>query len=291
ALLRGYLVLAALFVAYLLGQPFGRYAWISALLAGLFFALYPYLVYRSLRFNAANTVYRGLSFQFHGRAGAAYLVYLLAMLSVPLTLGLSYPAVVWLQRRYLLQNLAYGTARSRFEGDMGPVYTIFLVALAVAAGAGIVLAAGVFALFLLPGLRGGLENLIRAPQDAALSVLLLAGAAYGLFLLLYGLLWQYLRAALLRYSLHDLYLGDTLRLRAGFSPLGLAWIGVSNTLAQLASLGLLTPWAAVRRSRYLLSGVQVQTISDLESFSADLTPAPSAFGEAAHEFFNFDLGF
>ena len=297
ALLRGFLLVGVLFVVYSVSQRVGAYQWISYVLAGLFFVLYPWLVYRSLRFNAASTVYRGLSFRFHGTARAAYVAYFLLLLSVPFTLGLTYPLALWMQRRYLLENGAYGTARTRWGKDVGPVYLSFLIALGIGVAVASSVALLIFAAFLLIGLSGSLDRLPRHPDTAAsgsAQVVLFFGLlalGYTVVLITYTALWQYIRSALLKYSLQDLYVGETLRLQATFSPVRLAWIGVSNLLAQVVSLGLLTPWAAVRRSRYLLGGIAVQSIASLDDFQADAGDSESALGEAAHEFFNFDLGF
>ncbi|WP_407539568.1 YjgN family protein [Deinococcus radiomollis] len=309
ALLRGFLLVGALFVVYTVSQQVPRYGWISAVLLLLFGALYPWLVYRSLKFNAANTVYRGLNFHFHGTAGGAYVAYLLILLSVPFTAGLTYPLAVWMQRRYLLQHAAYGTARTAWGKDVGPVYIIFLTAAGVSLGLGVVALLVVGLAALIAGQGGGLNDLLGTLKDSlntgasskrhgpqgsgAVLVGLAVGAGllYALFILASLALGQYVRAALLKYSLHDLYVGQTLRLQATFNPVRLAWIGTSNLVAQVFTLGLLTPWAAVRRTRYLLGGVQVQTIAGLADFAGDATPGESALGEAAHEFFNFDLGF
>lgn len=305
ALLRGFLLVGVLFVVYTVSQQVPRYQWVSGVLLLLFGALYPWLVYRSLKFNAANTVYRGLTFHFHGKVGGAYIAYLLILLSVPFTAGLTYPLAIWMQRRYLLENAAYGTARTGWGKDVGPVYLIFLTAVGVSLGLGLL---AVVAIFVVAAGAGGLSMLTdtlsnlgsgpstkhHGPDDAGaaiVGIIVAAVALYVLFILASLAIGQYVRAALLKYSLHDLYVGQTLRLQANFSPVRLAWINTSNLLAQVFTLGLLTPWAAVRRTRYLLGGVQVQTIAGLGDFSADATPSESALGEAAHEFFNFDLGF
>ncbi len=311
ALLRGFLLVGALFVVYTVTQQVERLQWIRFLLLGLFGVLYPWLVYRSLKFNAANTVYRGLNFHFHGKAGAAYVAYLFVMFTVPFTLGLTYPLAIWMQRRYVLEHAAYGTARARWGKEAGPVYIIFLTALGVSIGLGTLIAVIAGIAVAVTGASGGFESLGtvlgglgqtgtsgkghgQGGSGAGLAgALLIGGIAllYLTFILASLTLQQYIRAALLKFSLHDLYIGPTLRLQATFNPVRLAWISSSNLVAQLFTLGLLTPWAAVRHTRYLLEGVQVQTIAGLGDFAADATPTESALGEAAHEFFNFDLGF
>ena len=64
-----------------------------------------------------------------------------------------------------------------------------------------------------------------------------------------------------------------------------------HVAAQALTLGLATPWAAVRRARYVLSGMQVRALVPLDSFAADLTLGENALGEAATELLDINLGF
>ncbi|GAA5531653.1 YjgN family protein [Deinococcus aluminii] len=286
ALLRGYLIVGAFFLTYSVTANFDSTLWIAGGIGVLFFGLYPWLVMKSLRFVAASTTYRGLRFRYHGKAGGAYLAYGLANIAALLTGGLALPWAWFMQRRYQVQNAAYGSARASFRGDVGDFYVIGLTGLAVGIGGAVLLAVPVFALLFLlsdlPGLGTG---------SLSLGVLLALLTAYLAFLALYAVAWQYVRAATLRYVLNRVEVGGVVRTGATFSPWRLTWIGVSNTLAQILTLGLATPWAAVRRARYIAQGVQVRAIVSLDDFAADVTPPESALGEAATELLDINLGF
>jgi uncharacterized membrane protein YjgN (DUF898 family) len=292
ALLRGYLIAAGFFAAYLLSQNFSSLAWLTALLLLLFAGLYPWLTYRSLRFQAASTLHRGLGLRFHGRPRGAYAVYLWQMLLAALTLGLTYPLVVARQRRYALGQAAYGTAPVSFGGRTGQVYLIFLGGLMYALAAGIIifgLGTVVNQTPLTRTVRGWLSGAIRLglPLDSVLRLLGPAGA----LLLLGFVVGQYVRAGLLRWSTGELYIGRTLRLSTTISPLRLAWIGLSNLLLQIVTLGLLTPWTAVRRARYLSGHIALESVGDLDRFENDRQVSESALGEAASEIFSVEVGF
>ena len=53
----------------------------------------------------------------------------------------------------------------------------------------------------------------------------------------------------------------------------------------VASLGLLIPWAKVRRTRYILDNLTVGTDRSLDEFKADVDSDVTAVGDAATDFF------
>ncbi|WP_102127382.1 YjgN family protein [Deinococcus planocerae] len=290
ALLRGYLIVGAFFLTYTLATNLQFQGWeiVAGVIGVLFVALYPWLVMKSLRFLAVSTTHRGLRFRHHGRAGGAYTAYGLANVAAVLSGGLALPWAWFMQRRYQVENAAYGSARATFRGDVGDFYVIGLTGLAVAIGGGLLLAVPVIALLVGLGILGDFDVVGGLPGPGIIAgiVILYAG-----LLALYGVAWQYVRAATLRYVLNRVEVGGVVRTQATFSPWRLVWIGVSNTVAQVLTLGLATPWAAVRRTRYVMSGVQVRAIQSLDAFCADFTPEENALGEAATELLDINLGF
>lgn len=268
SLLWGYALAGSLFFTFWLTRNLAGWQWLSVALALLFYALYPWMLYRSLRFRAHNTAYRGLCFGFGAGAGQAYLLFGLLPLTYGLSLGLTVPLGQHLQRRFLMEGLRYGGGNGSFRGDAGPVYLFYLLTLGGALLGGLL----VLALWLL----------LRS-----------AGHGWGWWLSVpLALIWlgagQLLRAQLLRYTLEQAQLGASLRLRVRFHPLKLAWVLLSNLLAQLLTLGLATPWAAVRQARYLLHHVDVLSLAPLDSYAASGGPHERALGEAAAEL--FDIG-
>ncbi|MPY65387.1 DUF898 family protein [Deinococcus sp. SDU3-2] len=290
ALLRGYLVVGAFFLAYTLATQFQFSGWeyVAGTIAVLFLALYPWLVMKSLRFLAVSTTHRGLKFRHHGRAGGAYASYGLGNGAALLSGGLALPFAWFLQRRYQVDGAAYGTARARFRGDAGEFYLIGLTGLALTLVGGVLLAVPLLGVLF----GAGVLDVPQTEDDWLGPTFLIALAVgYLLVLALYGIAWQYVRAATLRLVLNRVEVGGVVRTGATFSPWRLVWIGVSNAVVQALTLGLATPWAAVRRARYVLSGMQVRALVPLDSFTADVTPGEDALGEAATELLDIDLGF
>ena len=58
--------------------------------------------------------------------------------------------------------------------------------------------------------------------------------------------WQYANASILKYVLERSNLGGVLGFSSRLNEWQLVWIGVSNALAQVVTLGLATPWATIR---------------------------------------------
>lgn len=293
ALLRGYLLVGAFFLVYslALNLQFSGWEYVAGVIAAAYVLLYPWLVMKSLRFLAASSAHRGLHFRHHGRPGGSYRAYGLGNLAALLSAGLALPWAWFMQRRYQVQHAAYGTARASFRGNAGDFYVIGLTGLAVGIGGGLLLGAPLVAA-LTVGLGGAAFGLpeLGGVGSSGVTLALIAGV-YLLILGLYGVAWQYVRAATLRLVLNHVEVGGVVRTGATFRPWTLVWIGVSNAAAQVLTLGLATPWAAVRRARYVTQGTQVRALVPLDSFAAAQAPGENGLGEAATELLDINLGF
>ena len=68
------------------------------------------------------------------------------------------------------------------------------------------------------------------------------------------------------------------------------WISVTNALAILLSLGLLWPWAQVRRWRYLTNAMAVRPLGSLEQFIDSQHAAGVAIASEYADFEGFEVG-
>jgi uncharacterized membrane protein YjgN (DUF898 family) len=64
-----------------------------------------------------------------------------------------------------------------------------------------------------------------------------------------------------------------------------------NSIVTLITVGLMHPWAAVRMFKYQVDSLQVVPAGNVDAFVASAQPPVSAIGEAADDFFDFDIGF
>ena len=86
-------------------------------------------------------------------------------------------------------------------------------------------------------------------------------------------------------------LGDGHRFHSDVSPLRMLWIAVSNAAIVVLTLGLMLPWAKVRRVRYLTHHTRFIPAGSLDEFVGGVTADVSAIGDAYGDIEGFDIGF
>jgi uncharacterized membrane protein YjgN (DUF898 family) len=79
------------------------------------------------------------------------------------------------------------------------------------------------------------------------------------------------------------------RIDCKLSPLALMWVGLSNFVLVVLTLGLFMPWAAVRLARIQVDAVTLLPASDLQEFVAAEPETVGAVGEEAATAFDFDI--
>ena len=73
-------------------------------------------------------------------------------------------------------------------------------------------------------------------------------------------------------------------------PSGMVWIGITNFVATVASLGLLLPWAKVRMAKYLAAHTYVLPDGSLDDFVSTAQAQQGAFGDAFTDLEGMDVG-
>ncbi len=295
AILKGRLIGVALLAAYTVAGFISFEVSIAAFLA--LSLLLPFIFVQALRFNAINSAWRGIRFGFDGRVAPAYLTYLLFPILGVLSFGLALPWALYRINRFQIDNHRFGATASRATAGPGGFYGIVLVSLAAFISLFFVsmLAFGIYMMTsfspeFFESLSTEVENsggdVIVDPE---ISSLFLAGVLiYFVFLLLFfvaGLLYEALR---FRLVFNNIELADN-KLRNNLSAGGYYWILLSNLLLTIVTLGFFTPWAKVRRARYALSRMWLNT-ADLESFAAAEADRVSARGDEVGEAFDLGIG-
>jgi len=132
-ILKGRIVVFLGFVVYtLINQAFPPAALV---LTFVFLFVLPWLVVRSLAFNARNSAWRNIRFNFKGTYGGAAKSFILFPLLSILTLGILGPYAHYRQKKFIVENSAYGTTAFSFHATAGDYYRIvfmFLIPLVAA---------------------------------------------------------------------------------------------------------------------------------------------------------------
>lgn len=251
--------------------------------AGLWVALIvvmPWIINRSLRFNARVTSWRNVRFDFAGSYGRAFVVFVLMPAAAALTLGLLLPVWSRMRARYVVGGHSFGGVPFTSDPRLGPLYRAF--GGAVLFGGTLIVALMGLSTILALGLQLTLE---RSSAGQLVASLLPITA-----LVLFGVAALFYRARVQNETIGRMRLAEH-GFRCDLSGMRYAWIVVSGLIATILTLGMLRPWAQVRQWRYVASEIGVLAVGDLDGFVAGRVEAGSSFATEFGEMEGFDVGF
>lgn len=262
----------------------------------LLMALFPWLVRSSLRFRARNSQYKNVRFAFVGSLLAAYVLFGLVVFANLLITGVGYVAVnaqmvgtgafifligfallspfAWrLFKSYQFDNTQFGEMAFEWHASMLDVYEAVLIPI------GIVILASIGGVVMI-----GLGAVIGSDFGVGVAVL----AVIGMYLMML-LIVPLTQACLHKVVWGNLTIGESEFVLNEFSIFRFAFIQFTNFLLIGLTLGLFTPWAAVRLHRY-----KTETLSlvSYENFDEIITPQmveESALGEEIADVFDIDV--
>ena len=278
-ILVGRLIVIAGFVVYSLLASVPVLALVMPL---VLLAVLPWLVVRALRFNAGVSSWANVRFGFDGRAGRAFLVYVLYPILAALTAYLTWPFADRAQRRYTVGNHRLGAAPFHFDARIGAFYGAFLAALAWVAVFTIIAGAAVgprlWALF----------TDHAAPEPGGDMVLI--ATIYGFFFLALLPASAIYRAFLRNVIFNGAMIDRQHRLHSDIHPMRYAWIMLSNAVLVIVSMGLLLPWTQIRLARYSAAHTRLLPGGSLDGFAGELEARTTAIGDAYADLDGFDVG-
>jgi len=285
-MLKAYLVIYLAIILYVLGinniiSPFIGLGVILVLVA-----LGPFFIASSLRFWMYNTSYRNVRFHFAGRTGEAYSTYWGYAFLTYITAGIIYPIFKLKISEYIYGNASIGKTPFNYKGESGPYFKIYLTALGIILGIGLLVGGVVVGTIAVTNASGSGFAEESAP-------FLFIGIIYGVYIPVFAIIIGFLGAQLLRYNLSVLSLGhdQDITFRSDVRIGRYIWVTVSNLLATLLSVGLLSPWAKVRAKKMVLSSITVTSAQGvIGTHEALANQDQSATGEAAVDAMDFDIG-
>lgn len=275
-ILVGNLLVGAIFLAYSFFGAVYPWARIGAVVIGL--SLLPWVVVKSLSFNAYNTLHRGMRFRFRATLTEAFWVYLVLPIFIPLSMGFYYPAWVRRKQAFVLANHRFGDAFMGFSGKTGPIFRAVFFGGLITMG-GLMLFSALILAFTL-------ANNNQPPPPTIIGALLIicyGGAFYTgrhyTYPHVFNHIWNHTQ-------LDDH--GFRSQMRAG-RWMKLQW---GNLLAIIFTGGLALPWATIRSTKYLVSclSLQLSEADALEKIDTMGSIQGSAVGDSAAEFVGVDFG-
>ena len=254
------------------------------LLLGLLFVI-PFLLVRALRFNARMSSWSNVRFDFQGSTGSAAANYFLYPVISALTLYTTWPFVTRSIQRFHVNGHKFGQTPMHFDSPIAPFYKALFAAIAWVVAALIIAVTGFGFSF---STLGALEALENDPENIAA---LMAIGTFYLFFLFALVPATIIYHAMIRNTVYNhTILGGKHRFHSNVSALRLLWITVSNLVVIMMTLGLMLPWAHVRRVRYLAQHTTFIPGGPLDEFVGEVTANVSAIGDAYGDIEGFDIG-
>ncbi len=280
-ILKGRMIAVGIIAVYAITTSF--YPNSEPLFGLAFLIALPWLVVNSLRFNARNSAYRNVRFDFAASYGDAIKTYILWPALAFLTVGLAYPYFIYRTHRLVVAHSGYGTTGFDFDGNAKGYYPPYLGALVIAVLA-VPIAMSMF------GFAGVALAASEEPTPEEVAEFFANVGFIGLMVFPILLLaWSLIHARVGNLFWEGAKAGEH-RFHSSLKTGPIFWIYLSNTLAIVLSLGLLVPWARVRMTRYRLDNLKVQLAGDLEGIVAAEREKVGPAGEGISDVLDVDVG-
>ena len=270
-ILVGRLIALAIYGAFTLAMKYSA----SMVLVGfvLIFLAIPWLIRSTIRFRARNSKFGNSRFYFSGSNKSAYWCFLKCFLVTFLTMGLFFPVAVWLYKRECLNQLYVGQLKFYLNAEW-PTYMramympilLFVVGMAVL---GFVL-----------GLVSSMNSTLNSAQYISLFLI-------G-YVVAYLFIWPLMLARIFICSWNSTTLNRS-QFITDCNQWRYAWIILTNWFAKIISLGLLTPWAAIRLYKYQVESLKLLLVDDPDHLINQLQQDHNAIAEELSDLFDLDI--
>jgi uncharacterized membrane protein YjgN (DUF898 family) len=262
SILKGRIIVFVLFVIY---NVLANINPIFTVLSLPLLFLIPWLVNKGLTFNARMTSYRNVRFNFAGRYWDAFISLILLPIVTIIPLGLLIPIATRKRLNYYYNGHSLGNTKFGANIPLKPLYKAFFIALALAILSLAIIFGGIFVTALSAGLIESLNPSSLDPQNEPLLIAGIFGSYIAMFLIF---LPAYIHYSVKSFNtgIYNLNLNNEHRFTATLKTLPYTWIVLSNFIVTLLTIGLMAPWAHVRKAKYLAANFTVLASGSLDNF-------------------------
>lgn len=262
AILKGRLLAVAVLALWFVASNF--FVPLAIIMGVAYVVILPWLVIRGIRFNALNSSYRNIRFNYNATYGEAFVAVYVWPIASMLSFGLLVPFAMRKMDELVLNNAVFGQSKFKFECKVGEYYTLFLIFIAIVATGGVV---------------GGILSALVSPVLLPLALML----AYA-----FGIAYFMSAHLNLRFSKTSL---EQHSFSADFEPKGMIGLYLKNTLLMLLTLGLYYPAAQVNVARYQAEHIQLVAEGSLDTFIAGEAQQQSAVADELGDALDVDVSF
>lgn len=274
AILKGRLIaVGAVVIVYAAGKFSPSLLWVLVIVA---VCAAPWLIVRSLAFNAYNTAYRNIRLHFRGAYLKCFKIILWNGFLTFITGGFLYPYLKARLLQFAAGNHDYGTIQFQVA-ELTPQFAGKDSIYVRAYGLGLILFIVLFAM----GVAGALIGLSQTSPELSVPTTVV-GYVGSLFI------FAYLRAWVANATWNSITVGPV-HFDCALRPRDMFALYLINILVIIVTLGLATPWATVRTMRYRAEKMKVVAAGGLDCFVGAESTQVSAAGEEVGEMFDTDL--
>lgn len=311
-ILKGRLIAIALFVVYVVFSQISPEA--AIIFLPILVVMSPWIIWRSIMFNAKVSSFRNVYFGFEGSLGRSYLYFLIIPFLLPflllplvgssiltifsgnfeesfiimLVVGylafiLLIPFIKKITMDYYINNHRYGQGEFSTALLTSKFYKIY--------GLFVLVVIGVIVVTLI--IIGIFIGSIDAVFEQGLSPEVVPLVIFVVYLLLFIVMfWSkaYLAVWVRNYVYANTQLDNEIQLGSNLEIMPLFWIYLGNFLLILFTLGLAYPWAVIRVTKYMAETINVANTENLDQFISQQQERQSALGDEMGDAFDVDAG-
>lgn len=276
-ILKGRIIGVFLLAMYFVAVAFSPLA--AGIVMLLLFLATPLFICMSLRFRMRVSAYRNIRFNFKGRYGRAFLVFVLLPIMSVFTLYLALPWVLKKIDEFIYSNISYGDKTMQAELDTGDYYAASFGAFFIG------LALFLVAIFGFGASTAALSS--AEPSDKFTFSTIMFMVAYVFVILLSS---SFYAARIRNHIFNTMQLPHVASFESDLSFSTLVWLRVSNFLLLIATLGFAMPWIKIRTARVYAQATKVNVLPGIANITGQSSQSSSAVGEEVANLFDMDVG-
>lgn len=325
-ILKGRLILLAVLIIYMFATQF------MPMLEAAFFVIYlvglPWMLVKAMQFNARNSSYRNIRFDFDGTLKEAAMTFIGAGLVTIVTLGLATPYFIKRIKQFSIENSYFGTTPFGFSATTGDFFKVYFKAMVIPLVIAII---GIIAAIAIPAYHGytssqqmqappqmeQMQQMTPEEQQAEMQrqideitanagipsnasqsgaeryeeIAEMAAIATGVITMaFYLLIGIYIQTRTANLVLNSTAI-ENHQLVSRLRVRDMFFIHLTNIIAAIISLGLLIPWCKIRLARYRLKKLSLVAYEGINGFIANEQENVKATAGEFADAFDIDMGF
>ena len=323
-LLLGYLIGIIIVIIYVVIQNFSQLY--SYILLGLFFLSFPWLMYRSFKFNMRMTSFNNVRFSFNGKLSYMYILYLLYPVIFYILIIAIVAAIIMIQNtvvavvgsillfaaflygtafmaskssNYVYNEIKYGTSKFAIDLKIKEflkiytkvfflyIFTMFLIVLVYFGIAYLINSESFLQILSTKDAFSGDNEKLTSIISLILPHLI---SLYVLMILSFTFIFAYSFVKVRSYIFENLTLDEEISFNSTLKTRKLTMILFTNLLMLIFTIGLAHPWTKVRLVKYIVENTSISSNIDLDKFLNDQNTNESAIGEEIGDALDIDAG-